>query len=86
MFWYCEDAYVKDPVEVDLIWWTFGICRYNDLRRLRWSNVPFEPNGSSIEVIFEIRKNARLRQGNMVIMAAGKQRILFCLIRLIKNL
>jgi hypothetical protein len=45
---------------------SFGaMCRYSDdVSRLKWKNIKFEPDSSSFETIFEIRKNAQFRQGN----------------------
>ena len=42
---------------------SFGaMCRYNDVSRLKWGNIKFEKDLSSLEITFEIRKNSQFRQ------------------------
>jgi hypothetical protein len=39
---------------------SFGaMCRYSDVSRLKWSNIKFESDLSSVEITFEIRKNSQ---------------------------
>ncbi len=44
-----------------------GMCRYDDVSRLRWRNVQFEPGGISFHLSFEKRKNVQFKQWNRVI-------------------
>ena len=64
---------------------SFGaICRYSDFSRLKWKNIEFESDSSSIEITFEIRKNAQFRQGNKVIVSATNDVV--CPLRLLRAL
>ena len=61
---------------------SFGaMCRYSDVSRLKWGNIKFEKDLSSLEITFEIRKNSHFRQGNKILVAATKDVI--CPIKLL---
>ena len=52
---------------------SFGtMCRYSDVNRLKWENIRFEPDLSSFEITFAIRKKFQFRQGNKVLVEATK--------------
>jgi hypothetical protein len=65
---------------------SFGaMCRYSDdVNRLKWKNIKLEPDSSSFETIFEIRKNAQFRQGNKVIVLATNDVV--CPLKLLRAL
>ena len=64
----------------------FGaMCRYNDVSRLRWSNILFEVDGSAFEITFMRRKNSQFRQGNKVIVSAAPKGAV-CPLRLLQQL
>jgi hypothetical protein len=48
-----------------------GMCRYDDISRLRWRNVQLEPDGNSFHLSYDKRKNAQFKQGNAVTIAAA---------------
>jgi hypothetical protein len=61
-----------------------AMCFYVDVSHLNWSNVRYETDSSSFEIIFEIIKNAQYRKGNKMIVSATIEEA--CLLRLLRSL
>ena len=56
------------------VWMSGGICRYNDVSRLRWHNLQFDEGGEFAAFRFERRKNSQFRQGDTIYVSAIPRR------------